>query len=189
MDSGVHEVKQEQGAAELAGNNPNFSDAVQQAEVKTETPEIKVEQAEEHAATAMMGELPSFGVNMTPSMEQTIPQGSGMGVVQTAGVESCQQNVPTSMNSNQLLPASEKIQSVNIIQTMAMTRWQDTISVDQRRKIVSDLVSVFKSKNNINAHDRNLVNLARRVEEAWFARAQTKVCLCCVTVSIRWQGF
>ncbi|KAI8102200.1 hypothetical protein M9435_005806 [Picochlorum sp. BPE23] len=174
MDSGIHEVKQEQGPAELTGNNPHCSDAVQQTEVKTERPEIKVEQLQEHDAASMMGELPSFGVTMVPSMEQTIAPGSGTAVVQTTGVDGSRQDMPTSIHANQQPPAPQKAEDVNVIQTMAVTRWQDTITVEQRRKIVIDLVNVFKSKNNINADDRVLLGLARRVEDAWFARAQTK---------------
>jgi hypothetical protein len=187
MDSGIHEVKQEQGPAELTGNNPHCSDAVQQTEVKTERPEIKVEQLQEHDAASMMGELPSFGVTMVPSMEQTIPPGSGTAVVQTTGVDGSRQDMPTSIHANQQPPAPQKAEDVNVIQTMAVTRWQDTITVEQRRKIVIDLVNVFKSKNNINADDRVLLGLARRVEDAWFARAQTKVCY--LTASMAGHGF
>eukprot|EP00889_Picochlorum_renovo_P004487 jgi/Picre1/31517/NNA_006869.t1 len=142
MDSGIHEVKQEQGPAELTGNNPHCSDAVQQTEVKTERPEIKVEQLQEHDAASMMGELPSFGVTMVPSMEQTIPPGSGTAVVQTTGVDGSRQDMPTSIHANQQPPAPQKAEDVNVIQTMAVTRV--------------------------------LLGLARRVEDAWFARAQTK---------------
>lgn len=187
MDSGIHEVKQEQGPAELTGNNPHCSDAVQHIEVKTERPEIKVEQPEDHDAASMMGELPSFGVTMVPSMEQTIAPGSGTAVVQTTGVDGSRQDMPTSIHANQQPPAPQKAEDVNVIQTMAVTRWQDTITVEQRRKIVIDLVNVFKSKNNINADDRVLLGLARRVEDAWFARAQTKVCY--LTASMAGHGF
>ena len=201
------DIKVEEGSGQQAGRVKEEQLTASVPHVQSQTVvQVKVENPEggveakvdiEGAGKSILADIPSFGVDIVPSMDV---HRHGVEEKKLPAVEGAEGTAAMSSSSHDAILAHHQSKSANLSNINVMSQgsqgriavpvagaqvvmppgpsnWRSTVSNQERTHMVGMLYSVLKSRYKKELDDRmkrSLVALSRRVEDAWFSKAESK---------------